>query len=173
MQTIIIEWHLPKFESVGPEQHKIELVWPYVCRFFFGYVHTFVTFLAAVVDIEEMCLDVVRSERILVLSLVLSAASEGQIRSLHPLQSQRLGLLLPNQPEESRHTSADRQSSQGRPEQKGERRATSVDRRPVTSSQGEVVVFVASASRTTEHRSFWFLDMIIIIYLLCSFICYV
>ena len=25
-QTIIIEWHLPKFGSAGPEQHKIKLV---------------------------------------------------------------------------------------------------------------------------------------------------
>ena len=29
-QTIIIEWDLPKFGSVGPEQHKIKLVWPYM-----------------------------------------------------------------------------------------------------------------------------------------------
>ena len=27
-QTIIIELHLPKVGSVGPEQHKIKLVWP-------------------------------------------------------------------------------------------------------------------------------------------------
>ena len=27
-QIIIIEWHLAKFGSVGPEQHKMKLVWP-------------------------------------------------------------------------------------------------------------------------------------------------